>query len=320
MRALGLPLLPFFVLVSACGGGSSTEQAQVNEPVVEVASGPEAPPLPAQGPEDGAFEVQQAKSPSESIETCFERVREGRGLPGRAAASPEAQDYAQALAHERAGNMNDARKGYLRFIQTFPQSPHVPLVYFAFGELFYREADVDPMKLDLALQSYREVMKFPPPANTAYIAAHLRLADVYMYKGNHVEALATLKRMVEASTKEPTAECAAVLAAPARNRMVTVYSHIGRPDVAFEFFRRSSGDRGDDRTNALAMVASLAEIYLGQQKHGEVATALLSANANSYDVAFCRREEDLLAKSGASLAPTRRQELSQAHAQRCVAR
>ncbi|MDI1446121.1 tetratricopeptide repeat protein [Polyangium sp. 6x1] len=316
MRALVSALLPLSVLLFACGGGPSASPEPAKAPVVEVGAGPAAPPLPAPGPEEGASEAEEARA-AEPVDACIEHLREGRGLP-EVAPGPDAALYAEALAAERSGKMNEARKGYLKLIQQYPQSPYIPLVYFAFGELFFREAQKDPSKSALAKQSYMEVVKYPPPANTAWLAATFRLADVHHQNGAGPDALAALKKLEGGAAKEPGAQCAASLAPPGRAKMVVVYADIGQPDKAFEFFRRASGDRGDDRTNALAMVASLAELYLQQQKPGDAVKALLAVNANMYDKAYCRREEALVAKLGTSLDTARRQELGHAHSMHCV--
>ncbi|MDI1482292.1 tetratricopeptide repeat protein [Polyangium sp. y55x31] len=320
MRALVSPFLSFLLVLAACGGGPSAQQEPAKAPVVEVGSGPEAPPLPAQGSEeDGATEPREAKA-VEPVEACIERMREGQGLPSGATAAPEGAKYAETLAAERADNMNEARKGYLQIIQQYPQSPYVPLVYFAFGEFFFKEGRMDPTKLDLAEQSYVKVLTFPLPDNTAWIAANARLAEIYRLKGDPPQALHSLKWVAGAVAKEPSAQCAAALAAPARAGLVFVYADAGRPSAAFDFFRTASGDKGDDRTNALAMVVSLAELYVQQQKHDDAVTVLLSTNARFYDATYCRREGQLVTKLRSSVATRRHDELVRAHALHCVAR
>ncbi|HVK67434.1 MAG TPA: tetratricopeptide repeat protein [Polyangium sp.] len=321
MRARVSLFLPFSLLLSACGGGPSAQQDPATAPVVEVESGPEVPPLSAQGSdEDGATEPREAKA-VESADVCMQRMREGVGLSGEARrAMPEAAKYGEALAAERAGNLNEARRGYLQVVQHHPQSAYVPLVYFAFGELFIQEGQKDPPKLEFAKQSYLEVLKYPMPENIAWISAHVRLAEIHRQKGDHPQALFSLKKVAEAAAKEPGAPCAASLAAPGRASLVAVYADAGRPSAAFDFFKTASGDKGDERTNALAMVASLAELYVQQQKHDDAATALMSANARFYDAAYCRREGQLVTKLGPSLTATRRDELARAHSLHCVAR
>ncbi|TKD09899.1 tetratricopeptide repeat protein [Polyangium fumosum] len=320
MRAVASPLLPLFVLLSACGGGPSAQQEPAKAPVVEVGAGHEAPPVSAQGPEEDGDAESRATNDVEALDTCIEHMREGRGLPERVKASPEASQYAQTLAAERAGNLDQAKEGYLKIVQQYPDSPYIPLVYFAFGELFFKDGQKDPIKLDFAEQSYDEVLKFPMPNNTAWIAANLRLAEVYRQNGDPPKALSSLKKVAEAAAKEPGASCAASLVPPARARLVAVYADVGRPSAAFDFFKTASGsNKGDERTTALAMVASLAELYVQQQKHDDAATALISAHARFYDTAYCQREGQLVTKLGPSLTATRRDQLASAHSVHCIA-
>jgi len=71
--------------------------------------------------------------------------------------------YYLALEYEFGGDMMSARKSYYELIKRQPSSKYVPYAYFAFGEMFFREAKNDPSKWDLAKQAYTEVMKFQAP-------------------------------------------------------------------------------------------------------------------------------------------------------------
>jgi tetratricopeptide (TPR) repeat protein len=84
-------------------------------------------------------------------------------------------DYYLGLERERAGDVSKARRAYYELIANSPQSKYVPLAYFAFGEMFYREGASDPSKLDLARQAYVEVTKYPAPANTVHDLAKERI-------------------------------------------------------------------------------------------------------------------------------------------------
>jgi tetratricopeptide (TPR) repeat protein len=86
--------------------------------------------------------------------------------------------YYGALEHELAGDLRNARSRYYQLIAKQPQSKLVPAAYFAFGEMFYAEAQQDPSKWPLAKQAYIEVSKYPKPGNTLYDDAQQRLADV----------------------------------------------------------------------------------------------------------------------------------------------
>ena len=77
--------------------------------------------------------------------------------------------FTLARAHERAGDASAARKTLLQLVQSVPQSPIVPRAYASFGELFWREA-----QLDLARTSFAEATKDPKLPTAAY--AHYRVA------------------------------------------------------------------------------------------------------------------------------------------------
>jgi tetratricopeptide (TPR) repeat protein len=89
--------------------------------------------------------------------------------------------YYAGLEHELAGNTSAARRAYYELIKTSPTSKLIPLAYFAFGEMFFAEAEADPsqgdVKNDLAEQAYREVVKYPPPGNAVHAEAKRRLVE-----------------------------------------------------------------------------------------------------------------------------------------------
>ncbi len=94
----------------------------------------------------------------------------------------EAQYYA-ALEHELAGDKTNARQAYYELIKNFPGSRWIGFAYFAFGEMFFVDAETDPSKYPLAEQAYREVLKYPPAQNVLYVEAHRRLAEINLRLG-----------------------------------------------------------------------------------------------------------------------------------------
>ena len=101
-----------------------------------------------------------------------------------------------ALTLERLGRLPDARKAYDEVIRRFPHSAHVPRAYFAFGEMYYRDAQSDPSKWHLAERAFIEVLKYPPSSNDLYGAALVRLASTSSALGNHEQALSHASRFV----------------------------------------------------------------------------------------------------------------------------
>src|SRR5207237_3943980 len=69
--------------------------------------------------------------------------------------------YFAALEQEIAGDNRKARSSYYELIKRRPGSQYVPYAYFAFGELFFEEAQNDPSKYALAEQAFHEVLKYP---------------------------------------------------------------------------------------------------------------------------------------------------------------
>jgi TolA-binding protein len=123
--------------------------------------------------------------------------------------------YFLGYEHERSGDHDSARRRYLELIQSFPQSRYISATYLAFGELFFDEAASDPSKLPLAEQAYREVIKYPPPANEVFGYAHYKLGLVRARSGDVVGASAAFKKAVAWSTANPQAPAAAEVAAEA---------------------------------------------------------------------------------------------------------
>jgi len=102
--------------------------------------------------------------------------------------------YYLALAYERAGALDFARKAYYELIQKAPKSPKIPLAYLAFGELFFEEAKTDPSKWALAQAAHGEVVKYPPPKNRGACFARVRLGQIFEQTGDRPKALAEYQK------------------------------------------------------------------------------------------------------------------------------
>jgi len=302
------------LFVAACGGGGGAETSEPKSPVVEVAAVSTTQPKPGEiaGPDEDEPRAEGKRSMS--AEACIEELRTGKGLPESARRGPDAEAYAESLAEERAGRMDQARKGYLGVIQKYPMSLYVPLTYFAFGEGFRAEADKDPTRMQLAKQSYMEVIKYPPPANTAYLAAHYRLASIHWRSGEGPAALSELRKVLEAATQKPEMACAESLAAPARENMVAVYAEAGRASAAYNFFRSFVST-----AHALGMLADLAEIYAQRGQVDDAAQTLLAAGSDQpATTEFCVKEAALVEELGKKLKGRKGAELAETHQRRCT--
>jgi TolA-binding protein len=94
--------------------------------------------------------------------------------------------YYLAYTYELENDMSSARKVYYELIQKFPSSKWIPYAYYAFGDLFYREAKSDPSKWQLAHQAFLEVQKFSSSAIQPW--ALLRLGQTFDAMGDHAKA------------------------------------------------------------------------------------------------------------------------------------
>ena len=171
--------------------------------------------------------------------------------------------YNLAYEHELSGQPKKARKAYFRLIKLAPQSSYVPMAYFAFGELFFVEAQGDPASWELARDAYREVTKYPPGKNRVYGLARYKLAYVHWNRGELKEALNELKKVIEYGRKHAGLPGAKHLARAARRDLVPLYAEAGRADRAFRwFFSPLSGDAPGQSTKAIAMLGELGLAYL----------------------------------------------------------
>ena len=71
--------------------------------------------------------------------------------------------YYLGIEYEISGDLQKARKAYFELVSQHPSSGLVPFAYFAFGELFLREAKSDPTKLTLTEQAYAQALKTAKP-------------------------------------------------------------------------------------------------------------------------------------------------------------
>ncbi|MFO0565857.1 MAG: hypothetical protein U0263_09350 [Polyangiaceae bacterium] len=190
---------------------------------------------------------------------CVITLRRAQELP---AEGQERTTYDAALEAEQSGDFMTARKRYFELISQFPRSRLVPLAYLAFGELFAREAESDPTKRELAVQSYAEVLKYPPPENVVHAYASLRHGD--MRRGSDdTQALASYKRARDAAGSPRRLRRRS--GAAREDGMVDAYFGVGAPDRAFLFFRGATSE-----ARARDMLRSLAQAL---RKAGKTADA-----------------------------------------------
>lgn len=110
------------------------------------------------------------------------------------------QLYYLGLEYLRGGQMDSARKTFLKLIQAWPASDKIPAAYFLFGEMFRGEAANDPTKWPMVEQTFREAAKYP---GALQAPALLRLADAYTAQGKTAEAADAWKKAGAAQVAAP---------------------------------------------------------------------------------------------------------------------
>lgn len=309
------PLIGVTAVIAGCG--SSTPHDHAANAVIEIGHDEKKPPVEA-AMDDPADEIAPVpRGDDEPADVCLSKMREGRGLNAQVSSSDAGLRYGEALVHERANQLDKARRGYLAVIQQFPESPVVPLTYFAFGELFYAESHSDPAKSMLAEQSYEEVLKYPPPTNTAAAFSYFRLASIKHESGKGPEALNMLVKLENLAESKPSSQCVISLLEPGRKLMVNAFANAGQPDKAMDFFMKSMSKEGSGKTYAFEMLAQLCDIYIQKRKPMDAANALLGIHSSRGAPGFCAREEGIMARIGPLIPPGTRTQINEAHHARC---
>lgn len=174
--------------------------------------------------------------------------------------------YYLAYEYEQSNKLDDARKVYLDLIKQHPTSKFIPSAYFAFGELFFNEAQGNPAQWSFAEQSYKEVVKYKPPDNKLFGYAHYKLGYVYwntaVKKEDYGKALTEFKLAIDFATQYTQLPGSADLAKTARRDLIPVYALSGDPTRAHDFFKPLSGDTGGDSSKTLKMMDDLGMNYL----------------------------------------------------------
>jgi TolA-binding protein len=152
------------------------------------------------------------------------------------------------LAHVLASvkKEDEARGFLLRLVKDHPSSKYIPDAYLAFAELYFDRGDMEG-----ALRFYDKVAEFP--SSSVYPYAVYKKGWCHMNRGDFKAALETfvaVARLPRAEKPDLTRE--------ARKDIVRAYAHVGGPDKAWEFFRRTGGD------GAGKMMEALAERYWEQ--------------------------------------------------------
>jgi tetratricopeptide (TPR) repeat protein len=117
-----------------------------------------------------------------------------------------------AYEYERSGAIDAALRCYRDLIREVPTSKYVMDAYLAFGEIFFREAQQEPTLWVTAKGAYAKLTSVPPPGNTAYGAAWMRLGQIAERTGETSEAIDAYRKAAEFAAAYPDLPGARALA------------------------------------------------------------------------------------------------------------
>ncbi|HEX2869899.1 MAG TPA: caspase family protein [Polyangiaceae bacterium] len=150
-----------------------------------------------------------------------------------------------AVEHGFRNDLRQVRENMFRLIKDHPQSAHVPLAYFTFGELFRLETLTDSSKTPLAIAAFEEVSKYPSPQNRAHCLSRERLARL---RGQGARQAAPGYDEAAACAGHFTnAEVAALPNVPSPAEVVPVLAPVKDPAAAVPSERRTALVIGNGR-------------------------------------------------------------------------
>ena len=163
----------------------------------------------------------------------------------------------------RAGERPQERAlGLLRAHQEAPDSKYIPNAYLAFGELFFNEAQGDPVEVGPRRAGLRRGHQVPAADNKVYGYAWYKLAYVFWNKGELDKSLNAFKKTIEFGVVHTQLPGAAKLADSARRDVIPVYALKGDPAQAYNFLHNISGDPAGSNEKTFKMMDDLGNNYL----------------------------------------------------------
>lgn len=196
--------------------------------------------------------------------------------------------YFLGLEHLELDAPDQARKSFLKLIQSFPMSPWVPYAYMAFGELFLAEGMSDPSKLDFARLSYEQSLKYPPSQNETYGFASYRLGQVERLKTEEAKALSHFTHAIEFTINNAALRPSGALGDAARREIAVCYAAVGEPRKAEGFFKRIAHDPPGSTERLVVMLDMLVSQYLRDNKRVEASDVCFSFSGGGTAIPSCR--------------------------------
>lgn len=196
--------------------------------------------------------------------------------------------YFMGLEHIELDAPDQARKSFLKLIQSFPLSPYGPYAYLAFGELFLAEGIGDPSKLEFARLSYEQVLKYPASQNETYGFASYRLAQVEHLKSEEQKALSHFSQAIEFAANNAALRPSNALGDAARREIAISYAAVGEPRKAEAFFKRLAHDPPGSADHLVHMLDALVTQYLRDNKRLEASDVCFSFSGGGSVIPSCR--------------------------------
>ncbi len=217
----------------------------------------------------GATESRIAPLPQEQASVALSTVPSDAGASAPAEATEATADgdaFEKARLERDRGEKAQARATLIELLKRWPASTYVPDAWVALGDMSFELGESgDDAQMKEAEREYQEAVRSPPPANHAYGYAWYKLAYVYWNSGDGARALNAFKKTVDYGSAYPQNPGAAKLRVEALRDIVPVYALVGKPSVAYAFFRSASGD--DDKS--IDMLSALASTYSDTGKYAE---------------------------------------------------
>ncbi|MFO0591392.1 MAG: hypothetical protein U0441_27840 [Polyangiaceae bacterium] len=258
------------VVHGTSGGAKPSSTGQEDGVVVPIAE-PTTTATPDSDPPPDSTPPSRPQVKAPAVDPCIETLRSEAGGPDPAKAKG-LDVYRDALEAERAQKLDLARRNYLKLIQNYPDSTLIPAAYFAFGEMFRREAVGDPSKASLAEQSYAEVIKYPAGKGSLWTVTQYRMGQVFL-ASKPEKALSVFMKAAKSAQQNPDDGCVTEASAAALEGSAAAFAEAGQPDKCVTFYSSLTTDKG---RMAVACVA-VAE-HLAAKKKGGDAQRVLAAS------------------------------------------
>ena len=184
--------------------------------------------------------------------------------------------YYLAYEYEQANDLENARKVYYDLIKKAPQSKYIPNAYLAFGELFFNEAQGDPVEVGSRRAGVHRGHQVPAAGQQGLrLRAGTSSPTSSGTRASFDKALNAFKKTIEfgvAVRAAPERGEARRLARAATSSRSTRSQ--GDPAQAYNFLHNLSGDAAGSNEKTFKMMDDLGQNYLDTGHYPEAIVAL----------------------------------------------